>query len=593
MVVLPIDVIFNIYRLKRHDNDLIDLSHVCRLWRDALHSYPDFWATITLDLEKSSPDVKAAYWVERAGQKPLNIYIHSRSHHLTLPAHTLDIILLQIGLVLRGCMDRWESFKIHASAPVIEHLLPLYTGHAPKLRAFEIDGLRPDTDASRLLVPLLPLFEPPSDSSRLSVSIKGYIPRFTMLSQSITRLFVVVNMDSETDLFSMDDLFGILQASPNLIEFEFHAGTTEHLAPSSFSGLITLPRLTLFHIGCTRHVEDVLPFLRLPLLESIGLLKVALGDAAMAAVWDIFESRSLLSSITIEEGDHSVFRNVLAPFHENPLTLNNVTNFFLRGGSTSVQPLVDLLTLPRVQSLMLDGAPLGSVYRLISLSPDLRDLTIQIPAYYDPAPVLVPIPTPTFIPAPIFFPSLTSLKTLNAPTVVEYVHAPQLKTLILNHSFDPSARTRGSDVFLRALVERSAPPLTVLQLHNLDVGDEVMRWWFERLPDLEDLFISFCAISDSVLSALASPPLPGQNTDHRLLPRLKRFGFQENDHVTPRGAIEFLASRASRWPMPGPKGEFDFVLTHLPRQEEAAAILSFGDFLSMRHRVLYHMNVGL
>ncbi|KDQ08644.1 hypothetical protein BOTBODRAFT_37797 [Botryobasidium botryosum FD-172 SS1] len=585
-IPLPTNVILNIYRLEynKHEEKLLGLSHVCRLWRDALHSFPDFWANINLHLGKRSPDRKAAYWIKRAGSKPLSIDIFSGGASPSVPSRRMSATIVRTGLVLRGCMDRWDSFTMSGSSShQIEHLLPICTGYAPRLRVFSLNCWSissRNNNARRLLVPLLPSVEPRSDSSRLSVSIQGYIPRFTMFGISVTRLSIDFGVDPDGNSFNLNDLGSIFQSCPNLIELDLSALRFEDMSPPLFNGAIALRRLTTLSISWIRNIEGVLNLLQLPSLESITLHEVSWSDAARAAVYNLFESSRSLSSVVIGDDDECRSRGDPAPFQESPLTLCNVTTFHVWGDWTFLGPLLDRLTLPRVQTLDLGGASHSTLHRLISLSTDLHDLSLR-----NLTEAARPTPAPSL--TPILLPHLTSLQISGFPAFVDYIHVPQLNTLILEHRSN-SARIANSGPALRAVVERSAPALTKLRLQGLNVSDEDMQWCFEHLLNLEELSITFCAISDSILSALASPPSPGRNTNW-LLPRLKRFVFNENDRITPRGAIEFLASRTLN-PVPGIFGGFGFV-DHLSH-EDAAVIVSYGDFLSITDSITYHMEIG-
>ncbi|KDQ06517.1 hypothetical protein BOTBODRAFT_39552 [Botryobasidium botryosum FD-172 SS1] len=597
---LPSDIVLNVYRLKyqNHDTDLLDLSHVCHIWRDALHKFPDFWANVDIHLGKRNPDQKADYWVKRAGQKPLVISILSRGPQPGPPAATSqpDAILVRLGLVLRGCMDRWDSFTMHTSLQAIERLLPICTGYTPRLRIFSLDcWWHSSRNARRLLMPLLPPVEPPSDSSRLSVSIHNCIPRFTMFGAGITRLSVDFSVDSDNDLFHMDDLIGLFQSCPNLIDFDFSALSSEYAEPLATHESILLRRLATLSISWIWNIADILDLLQLPSLESITLYQVDWSHASKAALWNIFRSSHSLSSVIIGQDGDDCYERDPNPLHQTPLTLNNVTTLYMQGRHLST--LLDLLTLPNLEELDLSDATISTAHRLISLSPKLHDLSLcnLDPVFadfeLDPAPIPILIPDPTL--APIFLPALTSLQISSFPAFVNYIHAPHLSTLKLGSRYGNYPRVVNSREFLRPAIERAAPALRVLHLRGLDAGDKDVQWCLERLSVLEELNVSSCAISDSVLSALASelPPSPGgpgQNSGW-LLPRLKKFGFDGNDGVTPGGAIQFLASRTLN-PTPDIAGEFGFKGMPLSR-DDATTIMSYGPFLSMPHVVVFHMNL--
>ncbi|KDQ06514.1 hypothetical protein BOTBODRAFT_181533 [Botryobasidium botryosum FD-172 SS1] len=604
---LPADVVLSIYHLKQQNNDtdLLELSHVCRIWRDALWKFPDFWAKVDIHLGKRNPDEKAAYWIKCAGQKPLSIHIRSHFPHLALPAASLCLpssILVRLSLVLCGCIDRWESFTIESTFKEVERLLPLCAGCVPRLRHFSLDCRWTRDDVRRLLVPFLPPVEPPSDSFQLSISVYSCIPRFTMFGTGITYLSVnfSVDIDSDPNSFHMNDLLGLFHSCPNLIEFDFSALGAERGDGPTSREIIILRRLTSLRISWIWNIADVLDFLQLPSLELLILYEVDWSHASKVALWSVFRSSHLLSTVMIgQDGDDYYFERDPGPFTETPLILHSVTTLHTQG--RLLPPLLDLLTLPNLTELNLSGAPFVTVHRIISSSTKLCDLSLhyleKVPeSDTDPFPILIPVSIPVPALAPILLPSLLSLEISGMPAFIDSIHAPHLHTLKLeSRPYGDSARTVGSEDFLCAAIERSAAALRTLHLSGLDAGDKDVQWCLERLSELKELSVSSCAISDSTLAALASPSPPPSMRDRTnqdgntgwLLPHLEKFVFDRNDGITPTGAIEFLAARTGNVsPVPkigvGLSGEFGFENIRLS-QEDATSILSYGRFLSAHH----------
>jgi len=292
----------------------------------------------------------------------------------------------------------------------------------------------------------------------------------------------------------------------------------------------------------------------------------------MNALWNVFGSSHSLSSIAITDEDPEYENDATpAPFHGNSLTLDAVTSFEVCGNPL-VRPLLQHLTLPRIQKLDLAKAPFNVVHRFISSSADLRNLSLygvtQIPANLNPV--------------PISFPVLSSLYISGFPRLLDYIHAPQLDHLVLKCSPKRAANSRTS---LRTLIERSAPVLTSLHLRGVDTTDEDIFWCLDRLPHLEAFSLSSCPITDAVLHALAVPPSPEQGTGW-LLPRLKTIGFDHNTHVTPQGVIKLLTSRSSN-SAPRITGKVDFA--GKLSKEDAQTILSYGDFLGFFQTIMYRV----
>ncbi|KDQ13336.1 hypothetical protein BOTBODRAFT_175649 [Botryobasidium botryosum FD-172 SS1] len=209
------DIVHNSFHLGYYSSDaLIQLSHVCRLWRQILHDCADFWTTIRIDFAKRDPSSKAAFHIERAGRKLLDLEIWYDESHTMEWVRSWQSDVVRLRLVLRGCMDRWESFQIHAYSDTINLLLPICAGHAPKLKRLDIQAYDDDeTSSNRLLVPLLPRAgsDHQPDYASISVAIEQYIPRFaTLFGLGITSLAIDIDFGWNKDpILTSNDLIHI------------------------------------------------------------------------------------------------------------------------------------------------------------------------------------------------------------------------------------------------------------------------------------------------------------------------------------------------------------------------------------------------
>jgi len=197
--------------------------------------------------------------------------------------------------------------------------------------------------------------------------------------------------------------------------------------------------------------------------------------------------------------------------------------------------LLQPLTLPHAEKLDITEAPSNILYRFVSSSIELRELTLHgfpsIPHNSDPI--------PAFPPASL--PALTSLRIFGTPEPLNYLHTPQLKSLSLGRALYQLVPL---GEYLRNFINRSAPPLSTFRLSSVDVTDDDILWCLERLPDVEYFSISHCPVSDAIPRALAKPPSLERSTDW-LLPRLTKIGFNINTLIRPSSVIELLASRKS------------------------------------------------
>ncbi|KDQ16532.1 hypothetical protein BOTBODRAFT_251583 [Botryobasidium botryosum FD-172 SS1] len=539
---LPRDVVHNVYRHCDSNDTLMAFSHVCHMWRQTAHSFTGFWARIDLHLHRRDPELKLAYWLQRAGQRLLTINVYAFWNEGAFDdmneARSIETLVLRIGVTLRGLMDRWESFHIDAGPRTIELLLPVCAGYAPKLKYFSIDAENHSSPTSKPLpVPLL------SSAGRdpghnLSVSIKSYNPRLTTFGNRITELSMQGNFDAP---LSLKDILYIFRACPNLVSCDLSAPGMLEPDLVGFNGFIELAQIATL---------------------TISLRQITWTTTAMSALWSIFDASRLLSSVFIGDEDTEFDEEEIAPpFQENPLTLENIETFGIHWNPFA-HPLLQYLTLPRVKKLALTNTPNDVVYRVIASSPDLRSLSLY-QAPQTPANPNIP---------PISLPALISLSIHGSLQILDGINAPKLTSLSLEGDSAEPSKLRAP---ISAFFERSASDLIALSLNCVDTTDEDILWLFERVPKLEALGLSRCSISDAVLMRLAKPPSPEENTDW-CLSHLKRAKIYRCSQITPNGVIQLLASRNS-----GPASHITGCFTFAGKlsKEDRQTILSYGNFL--------------
>ncbi|KDQ08645.1 hypothetical protein BOTBODRAFT_37798 [Botryobasidium botryosum FD-172 SS1] len=567
---LPVDGIHGLYR-QCDKKDMIKVSQVCRSWRQTLHDYTGFWADIDVTLGNHDPDLKAAYWLERAGQRPLTINIGTSwedgdldsAEQVFLAEHSV----VRLGVVLRSCMDRWETVNIMVyHRRVLDVLLPIFAGYAPKLTSLSMEVLESapvSVDAQRPLIPLLaPIGR--QIGVGLSVAIDSYIPRLTTFGRSITNLTVDCNFDTP---WTSDDILQVFQSCPNLKECDLYLQGTGMIGIPSLDTPIPMLQLEELCINWVQDIENVLVVLQLPALESISLGQVDWSTEAMSALWDVFSSSQSLSAVTVtdEAPGYEDRLTAIAPFHANPLALEAVT-YFDAGGNPLTRPLLERITLPRVEILHLPGVPFEVVHRLLSSSPGLCSVWLSD---------ATGIP-PDSTHSPTTLSALSHLYTRNCPGLLDDIHAPQLDSL---HLLCPSGQVASSGAALRAFIERSAPNLTALYLEKIDISDEEILECLGRLPSLRTLCFSACPISDAVLHALAVRP-PRTRYSERLLPHLKIIELTGNTGISPQGVVKLFASRNSN-PKSHIKGNIKFLKK--PTAKDADALSHYSSSLTYSH----------
>ncbi|KAI8976692.1 hypothetical protein BD414DRAFT_496258 [Trametes punicea] len=164
---------------------------------------------------------------------------------------------------------------------------------------------------------------------------------------------------------------------------------------------------------------------------------------------------------------------------------------------------------------------------------DLRTLSISMPLVYEHE----------FIPElgadrTVSLPMLTALM-LYGPTdlneILPHIHAPSLRQLYLRSLEDLGYRQRPIGPSLTRFIETSAPPLELLELHDIDLDPDTFEACFAALADLRELRLHESSISDSTLQLLKGP--------RGLCPRLTRLDLRWCGHLHGRALVDLVRSR--------------------------------------------------
>ncbi|KAJ7212161.1 hypothetical protein GGX14DRAFT_361982 [Mycena pura] len=157
--------------------------------------------------------------------------------------------------------------------------------------------------------------------------------------------------------------------------------------------------------------------------------------------------------------------------------------------------------------------------------------------------------------------------TCGARSILSYIDAPRLSELYLQHlnvdielssrgymhedgdSDDDAndfSRSRWSDhatgMGLRRLIQRSDPPLRVLEMDWSDMRTKDFRFVFSRLGALERFFIEASDMSDKVVELLR-PFTLGQGQPRVRLPRLQRLELSNCNELSGDVLIDVLRAR--------------------------------------------------
>ncbi|KDQ06950.1 hypothetical protein BOTBODRAFT_192712, partial [Botryobasidium botryosum FD-172 SS1] len=209
---LPPDVLLEIFGISQpsDETDLFRLAHVCQAWRRVIHGDPAFWSTISLHLGKRDQEKKASFWLSRAGDRLLSIKIEDQGPYERKENRHNEASLVQLSILLRGCMGRWTSFMLSVSLDKVEIILRLCSGLTPKLTKIDVT-VNPAVLRDTGPLPI-PFFLPVDHGVfEIGVSAQGRIPKFWSLGRSITNLSV------GSCGINLQDALELLQACPNLV----------------------------------------------------------------------------------------------------------------------------------------------------------------------------------------------------------------------------------------------------------------------------------------------------------------------------------------------------------------------------------------
>jgi len=206
------------------------------------------------------------------------------------------------------------------------------------------------------------------------------------------------------------------------------------------------------------------------------------------------------------------------------------------------------------------------ILEILSACPELESFFLS--GWQHDEPIVRPLPV-------VYLPNLVTLhlkRTCFARAFLSSIHAPNLQNLflsLLNVDFqlqaeepepgdsDDEARDfsqspwsdRATGMGLRKLIQRSNPPIRILEMDFCDMRTKDFQHVFDRLTYLEDFHIVASDMSDKVINLLRpiEPPPNGQDKLVRLrLPRLKKLRLRNCQRLTGQVLLDAIVSRV-RW----------------------------------------------
>ncbi|KAH9847437.1 hypothetical protein C2E23DRAFT_741778 [Lenzites betulinus] len=177
-----------------------------------------------------------------------------------------------------------------------------------------------------------------------------------------------------------------------------------------------------------------------------------------------------------------------------------------------------------------------SLLTILEALPHLRALTLSMPCDY--ASEYIPTPTEDLGERAALLPALEAL-TLYGPTDMNgfllHLRPPALRALRLRSLGDLGLCRHSIAPTLICFLCFWAPPLRLLELHDIDLTPKEMADMLRVLPDLRELRLHECAIGDATVRLLHGP--------EGLCPRLARVDFRWCGHLRGRALVDLVRSR--------------------------------------------------
>ncbi|KDQ17097.1 hypothetical protein BOTBODRAFT_224868 [Botryobasidium botryosum FD-172 SS1] len=515
---------------------LFGLSRVCRFWRSVIHTSPTLWSDIWLDVSTGMVEEQATYWLERAGETLLSITIlfprrgkSDNDVRRKTDAESAKALPVRLAGIIGGVMHRWKKIALDVSPLEAQLFLDNCTGYTPNLLNLSLRdfSFHDNNDESKTLY--IP-FQRSGLNPPASTSFSNFLPVFSSFGVAVAQLTIGATAARTRSIHYVD----MLLSCPNLVTCRL-VGTTHDTPIGGLSDdvVVPLPRLINLQVSSIPDPEYLLGALRLEALQSLCVVDLEWGRAMPSALRRIFQTcGDSLTKVSIKRAED------ISRSDDDPpsiptwgrVELPSVKHFTFHADDVAY-PLLQQLSLPQAQTLVLDGVPCGIAHSLMSSSLQLNsasfsDLSGEVPQHASVA----------------TFPDL-SLLSLGGESlgILDYISTPHLNKLTLT---DGGAYRPLAGPALCCLILRSNPPIQWLVLFGVVITDEDAIWCLRRLPHIETIQITECPISDATLRALQIPlPLERHDGSEMLLPQLKTAHITSNIYTTPQAIMAFVTSR--------------------------------------------------
>ncbi|KDQ07432.1 hypothetical protein BOTBODRAFT_180710 [Botryobasidium botryosum FD-172 SS1] len=569
---LPGDVVLELFLTYNKDNaSLIRASHVCRLWRQSVQGTPLLWTAMSLDMAASAPSVRAAYWLERAGDHPLTIDIRFPEEPDEGPRSrreqarkTMQRRTAELAALLCRHMHRWQSLSVEL-IPISN--LPIFfdkcRGATPELVSLDIQVAEDGRDSYRVAIP----FEFQAET-KIKTTFAHCIPLFSSsFGRRITSIDLSINID-----YATQSLVNLLNTCLNLESLDIYAPHGGLMGGAVYP--VSHSHLAILTIRGIKDIQGILNSITSSSLRKLDLDDFCWSQAMVDSFESMLQRHPSLTDVSIRGVDHvpaGAFPNTPPPPSTEPLTLANMVWFSVQRNTSPLHPLCRRVILPHVKGLYLSAIPSDIVHRMVASSPHLTTLSLDELGPASSALPMLPIPT------------LTHLRVNGSMDLLNCIrNTSDLLSLHLNPSVNMANILQFETppplvAFLRKMLVHSHR-LRGLSLKNAFVSDADLISCLDDLPMLEVLVVDSCpGLSDAFFRALAvgCPSQPGES---RRLPRLREIRLFNNPLVSSGGVLGLLTSRNAPLPIDSAARMKGVVLFDPPYNNERdnAAIRSLG-----------------
>jgi hypothetical protein len=178
-----------------------------------------------------------------------------------------------------------------------------------------------------------------------------------------------------------------------------------------------------------------------------------------------------------------------------------------------------------------------SVIQLLEGLPLLQQFTLEFPMYHERS--FVYSTEESRIASMPYLESLSLVLSPDVNGILKYIHAPNLRRLLLRSSGEPLGYAHTSTgTSLVQFIEQSSPPLEHLELHDVDLPRDDFTRIFAISSNLKELRLHESEIDDDIIHLLDGPA--------GFCPHLSQLDLRWCGQLTGQALVDLVRSRAGQ-----------------------------------------------